>query len=147
MQAIPMDTARRRAISGGALLVFGGGLALYQMTSLVLGPDGDSRQLRLAISAPSVDLIDLSEPVISNVNLVLGTLARPAAPPASPSAASHRDGVRAPLVSKASPPAAAPIVAPTAEPVAPTSRPATKPLPPGVKPLPSGIRIVSIPGD
>jgi hypothetical protein len=143
-----MDTARRRAISGGALLVFGGGLALYQTTSLVLGSVADSRQLQLAIRVPPVDLGDLSEPVISNVNLVLGTLARPAAPPASASAAPHRDAVRPAPVPKASPVATKPVVAPTVEPVAaPTSQRTTKPLPPGVRPLPSGTRVVDSAGD
>lgn len=68
-----MAAARRRAISGGALIVFGGGLALYQMTSLVLGPAAESRQLWLSVSAPSVGMDDLSEPVLANVDMVLGT--------------------------------------------------------------------------
>jgi hypothetical protein len=135
-----MDTARRRAISGSALLVFGGGLALYQMTSLVLGPVGDSRQLQLAISVPPVDLGDLSEPVVSNVNLVLGTLARPAAPPASTSPAPHRDAAKPALVTKASP------VAPISL-ASPTPRPTTILPPPGVKPLPSGTSVVDNAGD
>ena len=46
--------AGHRALSAGILLIAGGGLALYQMTSLVLGP-GDSRQLHVSLTVPSAD--------------------------------------------------------------------------------------------
>lgn len=68
--------ASRRALSAGTLLVFGGGLVLYQMTSLVLGPAG-SRQFHLSLSIPTVDQDELSEPITSSVNVALGTLVGP----------------------------------------------------------------------
>ncbi len=46
--------AGHRALSAGILLIAGGGLALYQMTSLVLGPGG-SRQLHVSLTVPSAD--------------------------------------------------------------------------------------------
>ncbi len=77
MQAMQAFTAvaSRRALSAGTLLVFGGGLALYQMTSLVLGPAG-SRELHLSLTIPAVEE-ELFEPTTSSVNLVLGTLVGP----------------------------------------------------------------------
>ena len=77
---VAIAAERRRAASGAALIVFGGGLALYQLTTLALGPAAEVRELPLAIAAPSVELPDLSQPVIDNVKLVLGTMASPAAP-------------------------------------------------------------------
>jgi hypothetical protein len=77
MQAMRGFTAvaSRRALSAGTLLVFGGGLALYQMTSLVLAPAG-SRELHLSLTIPAVE-DELSEPKSSSVNLSLGTLVAP----------------------------------------------------------------------
>jgi hypothetical protein len=82
MQAMPGFTAvaGRRALSAGTLLVFGGGLALYQMTSLVLGPTG-SREFHISLTIPAVE-DEVSEPKISRVNLALGTLVAPG--PAAP---------------------------------------------------------------
>ena len=64
---------RRRALSTGALMALASGLALYQMTSLVLGP-AESRQLHISLSVPTVDLDALSDPVLWNIDFVVGTL-------------------------------------------------------------------------
>ena len=69
--------AGRRALSAGTLLVFGGGLVLYQVTSLMLGPAA-SREFHLSLMIPTVDQDELSEPMTSSVNLVIGTLVGPA---------------------------------------------------------------------
>ena len=81
MQAMPgaHSVANGRMVSAGATLVFGAGLALYQLTSLVLGP-ASSRQLDLSLTVPSIELQDLSDPNASTVKLVVGTHATPAAP-------------------------------------------------------------------
>jgi hypothetical protein len=95
--------ASRRALSAGTLLVFGGGLALYQMTSLWLGPAG-SREFHLSLTMPAVEE-ELSEPRTSDLNLALGTLvaSRPAASAsvrstgASGAAGAHRQAAPAPV--------------------------------------------------
>jgi hypothetical protein len=83
--------AGQRGLSAGTLLIAAGGLALYQMTSLVLGP-GSSRQLDLSLTVPTVEADEHTESWTSGGRLVLGTLATPA--PAAPvwarSAATHR---------------------------------------------------------
>jgi hypothetical protein len=81
MQAMPRipGVASGRIVSAGAALVIGAGLALYQLTSLVLGPVS-SRQLDLSLTIPAVEAQDLSERMIGNVKIVVGTLATPAAP-------------------------------------------------------------------
>jgi hypothetical protein len=81
--------AGHRVISVGTVLVVGGGLALYQMTSLVLGP-GASRQLHLSLAVPAVDTQERTESWSPSGMLTLGTLvaqapatrvwARPAVP-------------------------------------------------------------------
>jgi hypothetical protein len=85
MQAMPgiRGVASGRIVSAGATLVFGAGLALYQLTSLVLGPVS-SRQLDLSLTIPAVELQDLTEPSASTVKLVVGTRATPAAPGSRP---------------------------------------------------------------
>ena len=107
MHAMPevQGVASGRTLSAGALLVFGAGLALYQLTSLMLGPVS-SRQLDLSLTIPSVDVQDLSEPLASTIKVV-GTRTTPAAP------ASGADSI-----SRSSRPS------PT-----PTPRPASHPLP------------------
>lgn len=132
MQAMPgiSVVARGRALSTGAMLVFGGGLALYQMTSLVLGPVG-SRQLHLSLTIPAVQVQDLSEPLTSSVNVVLGTHAAP--PPAASGLTRVPSSHRAPSHSAASRPkvtAAAPVSVSTAAP--PITQPLSHPLPPVV---------------
>jgi len=81
MHAMPdvQGVASGRTLSAGAVLVFAAGLALYQLTSLVLGPVS-SRQLNLSLAIPAVDAEDLSEPLVSNIEAVVGTRTTPAAP-------------------------------------------------------------------
>ncbi|HET9848299.1 MAG TPA: hypothetical protein VFR68_07065 [Candidatus Dormibacteraeota bacterium] len=67
----------------GMLLAVGGGLALYQMTSLVLGPGG-IRQLPLSLNLPSADVLELPA-TASNGSLAVGTLATPMAATPAPS--------------------------------------------------------------
>jgi hypothetical protein len=80
MQAMPdaRGVANGRIASAGAAVVLGAGLALYQLTSLVLGPVG-SRQLDLSLIIPAIELQDLSDPTASTVKLVVGMRATPAA--------------------------------------------------------------------
>src|SRR5437879_8377382 len=47
-------------VSAGGILVVAAGLALYQLTSLVLGPVS-TRQLELSLTIPAVEVQDLSE--------------------------------------------------------------------------------------
>jgi hypothetical protein len=129
MQAMPRTSgvARGRALSTGTMLVFGGGLALYQMTSLVLGPVG-SRQLQLSLTIPAVQVQDLSEPLTSSINVVLGTRAVPAAAVSGLTrvSASHR----APSQSAVSRPKATPAAPLSVAPVAPpATQPSSHPLP------------------
>lgn len=117
------------ALRGGALLILAGGLALYQMTSLVLGPGG-SRQLHLSLSVPAADADDHNESWVPSLTLVLGTLG-----PAQVSSTLARSGVargRA-ITPVAATPAAQPAVAPM-RPVAPQP-PATHPSLPPVPPI------------
>jgi len=81
MQAMPRvrGVANGRIVSAGATLVFGAGLALFQLTSLVLGPAG-SRQLDLSLSIPAIELQDLSDSTASTVKFVIGTRVTPFAP-------------------------------------------------------------------
>ena len=67
----------QRSLPVGAALLWGVGLLLYQMTSLALGPT-TSRQLNISLTIPAVDAEELAQPLISDVNLVLGM---PAAAP------------------------------------------------------------------
>ncbi len=117
--------AGRRALSAVTLLVFGGGLALYQMTSLVLGPAG-SREFHLSLTIPVVE--ELAEPKTSDVGLALRTLVAPgpAGPNSAPlpdrsfvAAGADRQRVPAPLPVASQPPA----THPSAHPVPPTTVP------------------------
>jgi len=76
MQAMPRAAAAvgPRALSAATALVFGGGLALYQMTSLALGPPA-GRQLHLSLSLPALEGNDRVEPAASSTTVVLGVLA------------------------------------------------------------------------
>ena len=56
------------------------GLALYQLTSLVLGPVS-TRQLDLSLTIPAVEVQDLTEPMAPTIKVVVGTRATPAPPP------------------------------------------------------------------
>ena len=70
--------ASGRVLSAGALLVLGAGLALFHLTSLVLGPAG-SRQLDFSLTIPAVDGQDLSESPARAITVVVGTGATAAA--------------------------------------------------------------------
>jgi hypothetical protein len=118
------------ALRGGTLLIAAGGLALYQMTSLVLGPGG-SRQLHLSLSVPAADADDQNESWAPSLTLALGTLAGPAQV-SSTRARSGVAGGRA-ITPAAATPAAQPAVAPV-RPVAPQP-PATHPSLPPVPPI------------
>ncbi len=67
--------AGHRALSAGILLIAGGGLALYQVTSLVLGPGG-SRELHISLTVPSADPDERAESWGNNH--ALGMLVAPA---------------------------------------------------------------------
>jgi hypothetical protein len=121
--------AGHRALSAGTLLMAAGGLALYQMTSLVLGPAG-SRELHLSLSIPVADPDERGESLASVRNLSLGTLDLPSPAPSARAATIHTHrGSSTP----AGPPAAAPL--PPVAPQPPKTQP-SPPLPP-VAPLPA----------
>src|SRR2546428_9472327 len=125
MQAMPTDIglARHQAFSAATLLILGSGLALYQMTSLMLGPAG-SRQLDLSLSIPTVETHDLAPAATGGV---IGSRIIPLslAPP-STSAPTYRTSSR----SVASP-------QPTwAAPTPPVAPPAAVTVPPGAPPPP-----------
>jgi hypothetical protein len=137
MHAMPevQGVASGRTLSAGAMLVFGAGFALYQLTSLVLGPVS-SRQLDLSLTIPGVDVQDLSEPLTSNIRVV-GVRTTPAAPASSANRmarSSRASSTRIPSPSSHQ----LPIVAPKPEPtVVPKPEPTAVPKPePAVVPAP-----------
>jgi len=77
MQTMPADIglARGQAFSAAMVLILGCGLALYQMTSLMLGTAG-SRQLDLSLSIPTVESRDFAEPLATKAG-VIGSLVTP----------------------------------------------------------------------
>ena len=81
MQSMPgvQGIASGRTLSLGTVVVFGAAYALYQLTSLVLGPAG-SRQLDLSLTIPPIEVHDLSDLVAPNVRVWVGTRATPATP-------------------------------------------------------------------
>jgi len=91
--------ASGRTVSAGTMVVFAAGFALYQLTSLLLGP-ASSRQLDLSLTIPAVEVQDLWETLSPNVRLVVGTRATAAAPAsgaapiAGPSRASSTPALR-----------------------------------------------------
>jgi hypothetical protein len=93
------------------------GLALYQLTSLALGPV-EQRELQVSFDIPAVDFDQFSQPVIDRVDLVVGMVA-----PAMPQGAARPTAQRA-----ASPPAAV------------TSMPA--PVPVTAEPAPVAVTVV-----
>jgi hypothetical protein len=131
--------AGHRAISMGSLVIAGAALALYQMTSLVLGPGG-SRQLHLSLAVPAVDTQERTESWTFSGKLALGTLVAPV--PATPvwtrPAVAHRASgmpvayvAPAPVAPVASPvPVSSPV--PVASP-APAPHPSAPPAPPIVR--------------
>jgi hypothetical protein len=80
MQVMPgvHGVASGRVLSAGATFVIGAGLALYQLTSLVLGPVAN-RQLDFSLTMPTIEGQDLSEPLAPAITVVVGTRATPAA--------------------------------------------------------------------
>ena len=121
MPAVP-DVASGRILAAGGILVVAAGLALYQLTSLVLGPVS-TRQLDLSLTIPAVEVQDLSEPMAPTISVVVGTRATPA------SSSSRAIRVVAP------PPAAA----------APTPKASSHPLPsvvPTPKPHPADKKLL-----
>src|ERR1700694_1021349 len=120
--------ADRRAVSTGTLLIALGGLALYQMTSLVLGPAG-SRQLHLSLTVPAVDQDERNEWWTSGTNLSLGTVITASPAPAASARAASTVMHRASATVGAHPAAAsATPVAVTPQP--PVTQPAVHPTPP-----------------
>jgi hypothetical protein len=120
-----------RTLSMGTLVIAGAVLALYQLTSLVLGPAG-SRQLHLSLTVPAADSEEHIESWTSSGKLALGTLVAPA--PAAPawtrSVVAHR--ASSTPAGYVAPAPAAPVATPV--PVA-TAVPVTAPVP---APHPSG---------
>jgi hypothetical protein len=126
MQAMPGTTAAasRWTLSAGTVLALGGGLVLYQMTALVLGPSG-SRELHVSLRVPAIDVNQPALSLASGGNLVLGSLMAPASARVSGRpAAEHRAPSR-------------PVAHRSAAPVAPKPTPAAK-TPTAVPPLPVG---------
>jgi len=137
---MPRATAavRPRVLSGATALVFGGGLALYQMTSLVLGPPA-ARQLNLSLTIPVAEPTERAEPAAANASFVIGAVApllrlpsgagRSATPshrPAMSTPAVASASLQGPTVVKASP---APSAAPRPAAEAPAHVPPTPPAP------------------
>jgi hypothetical protein len=132
--------AGHQVLTTGTVLIVGGGLALYQMTSLVLGPAG-SRQLHISLTIPGAEPEEGSESWSSGMRFALGTLVGPSRTVAA-RAASVPQGSSATAAHPAALPAApfAP-VAPGAPvqltPQSPPARPSAPPVPPiVVRPAP-----------
>jgi hypothetical protein len=68
-----LAVAGQGGLSAGTLLIAAGGLALYQMTSMVLGPAG-SRELHLSLAIPAVDADEVSEAATPSGSHSLGTV-------------------------------------------------------------------------
>ena len=141
MQAMPTDIgmAKPQAFSAATLLILGSGLALYQMTSLMLGPAG-SRQLDLSLSLPTLETHELGESPASGA--VIGNLVIPV-PLASSSTTvpAHRATSRTAAPPKTTSVAPVPVVPPpsvvTVPPVAPQdAHPERHPLPVVAAPQP-----------
>jgi hypothetical protein len=112
--------AGQRALSSGILLIAVGGLGLYQMTSLVLGPAG-ARQLHLSLTIPAADPDEGGQSWGTASSLLLGTLA-----PASTAAPVRAASIVAHSASAitAARPAAAPVApVPTVTPQQPVRQP------------------------
>jgi hypothetical protein len=126
--------AGHRVLSAGTVLIVGGGLVLYQMTSLVLGPAG-SRQLHISLTIPGAEPEEGSESWSSGMRFALGT-------PAGPSRTVAARAASVPLASSATAahPAAlpaAPVAPVQVTPQSPTARPSAPPVPPiVVRPVP-----------
>ncbi len=77
-----LAVAGQRGLTTGTLLIAAGGLTLYQMTSLVLGPAG-SRELHLSLAIPAVDADDVAGAATASGSHILGMVVAvtPAPPP------------------------------------------------------------------
>jgi hypothetical protein len=118
--------AAQRGFSAGTLLIAAGGLALYQMTSLVLGPAG-SRELHLSLAIPAVDAEEVSDAVRPSGTHVLGAVVA-VAPLPSPTASSAV--LRQPAQARvAATPAPAPVVATPPAPVPVVATEPARPVP------------------
>ena len=103
-----LAVAGQRGLTTGTLLIAAGGLTLYQMTSLVLGPAG-SRVLHLSLAIPAVDADDFSEVATPSGSHTLGMVV--AISPA-PSPTAWRQELRRPAPpSPTATPATAPVFA------------------------------------
>src|SRR5437764_10922884 len=103
-----LAVAGQRGLSAGTLLITAGGLTVYQMTSMVLGPAG-SRELHLSLAIPAVDADDVSEVATPGGSHALGMVV--AIAPAPPLTA-WRQAPRQPAQpGPTAVPAAAPVVA------------------------------------
>ena len=119
--------AGHRVLSAGTLLIAGGGLALYQMTSLVLGPAG-SRELHFSLTVPAVTQDEPSESSTMGNTFSLGTLVgRAPAASVRPASTVTRRASATPAPQRAAAP-----VQPVA-PQAPSTHPSPSPLPPIVR--------------
>jgi hypothetical protein len=122
-----LAVAGQRGLSAGTLLIAAGGLALYQMTSLVLGPAG-SRELHLSLAIPAVDADDVSEAAAPSGSHTLGMVV--AITPA-PSPTALRQALRRPARPRPSAvPAPVVITAPLPVPSVPPAKPGHGHLPP-----------------
>ena len=116
--------AGQRGLSAGTLLIAAGGLALYQMTSLVLGPAG-SRELHLSLGIPAVD--EVSDAARPSGTHVLGAVVAVAALP-SPTAS--RAVLRQPAQARvAATPAPAPAVTTASAPAPVVATAPARPVP------------------
>jgi hypothetical protein len=132
-----------QVLTTGTVLIVGGGLALYQMTSLVLGPGG-SRQLHISLTIPAAEVEERSESWSSGMRFALGTLAGPSRT-ASARAASVPQAGSAPPAARPAATAVAPVAPVPVIPPSPTARPYAPPVPPiVVRPTPVP---VAHPGD
>ena len=113
MRGLP-TVAGYQALSAGTVLIAAGGLALYQMTSLVLGP-AQARELPVSLTIPTVDADRLPETVGPGASHILGMAVAPT-PSATPSRQAQHRLAQPQAIATPNP---APIVAtPTAHPVA-----------------------------
>jgi hypothetical protein len=132
MQAMSGITAvaSRWTISAGTLFAIGGGLVLYQMTSLVLGPAG-SRQLHVSLTIPATEVDESSLAFASSVNLALGMLTGPASVSVShhaPSTPAPHRAVAPAVTRVVTTPPVVPVT-PVGSPQPPVTHPSEPPLP------------------
>jgi len=107
--------ARPRAVSAGTLLLVSCGLALYQITSLVLAPQ-TVRQINLSMSVPEVNAEELGAPLGGDITLVLGEVTAIIGPKAPMPAARLVQTAPILVVRHTATPVAAPNVSPVPAP-------------------------------